>query len=358
LNHRQGLRIKRAIDLVVAGTASIACAPVMAGVGLAVRTKLGSPVLFRQERPGLDGKTFEILKFRTMLQPDASRNLVTNEQRMTPFGRFLRSTSLDELPSLINVLRGEMSLVGPRPLRAAYLDRYSDEQRIRHSVRPGLTGLAQTSGRNSLSWDERLKLDIDYVREWSVAKDISILFRTVSKVVRREGISSEGQATMSEFFGPEKTTDLAIRPLERRDLRLRVEWLRTSSIRDGISIDFWPEVEAMDEWFGRASQDSTRGDYVAYNHVSGAVEAMMGLVGIKDNAAELYIYVNPDSHGRGLGRQSMHLLMAKARSRGLTRLRLETKKSNGVSLKLYRRLGFEIDSMHEQGDKLVMSREL
>ncbi|MEO9247700.1 GNAT family N-acetyltransferase [Citricoccus nitrophenolicus] len=349
---------KRALDIVTSGAAIVVTAPVIIATGLAVRKHLGSPVIFRQERPGQGGKVFEILKFRTMLEPDLSRNLVTNEQRMTPFGNFLRSTSLDELPSLINVLRGDMSLVGPRPLRAAYLERYSDEQSERHSLRPGLTGLAQTSGRNSLSWDDRLQLDVDYVRHWSLTKDLVIMIRTVTKVLKREGIRSEGQATMSEFFGPQSTADLSVRPLERGDLPLRVEWLRSPSIREGVSITFWPDLDSTEQWFDRVLKDPGRLDFVAYDRSSGSVQGMMGLVGIHDGVADLYIYVNPQSHGQGFGRQMMQLLMTKAREGGVTRLQLETKKSNTASLKLYRRLGFQA-GIEPIGDaKIYMYRNL
>lgn len=351
-------RAKRVMDLLIAGAATVVCAPVMGAVALAVRTRLGSPVLFRQERPGLYGETFEILKFRTMLEPDPGLNLVTNEQRMTPLGSFLRSTSLDELPSLINVIRGELSLVGPRPLRVAYLDRYSDEQRERHSVRPGLTGLAQTSGRNSLSWDDRLQLDVDYVRNWSIGKDLGLLFRTVAKVFKREGIRAEGQATMSAFFGPERTADLAIRPLGSEDLATRVDWLRDPSIRQGISIDFWPDLESMKEWFDKASQDSKRVDYVTYDRRTGSTEGMVGLVSSAEDSGELYIYINPQSQGRGYGRQSMQLLMTKAREIGLSEIHLETKVGNERSLRLYQRLGFRLSDDQPAESKIAMTRNL
>ena len=351
-------RAKRALDVLVAGAATVVCAPVMGAVGVAVRIRLGSPVLFRQERPGLNGKTFKILKFRTMLEPDPERNLVTNEQRMTRFGSFLRSTSLDELPSLINVLRGDLSLVGPRPLRVKYLDRYSDEQSERHSVRPGLTGLAQTSGRNTLSWDDRLQLDIDYVRNWSLSKDLVLLVRTVSKVFKREGISAEGQATMSEFFGPERTKDLAIRPLQSDDLETRVEWLRDPSIREGISISFWPDLDSTKTWYDRAEQDPTRIDYVTYDRLTGKAEGMLGLVSLTEESGELYIYINPESQGRGYGRQSMQLLMAKARQRGLAEIRLETKTGNERSTRLYQRLGFRLSDRQPDDSKIAMTRNL
>ena len=167
-----------------------------------IRCKLGTPVLFRQQRPGLGGRPFWLLKFRTMTEArDAAGNLLPDAQRLTGFGRFLRATSLDELPELLNVLKGDMSLVGPRPLLMQYLDRYTPEQARRHEVRPGITGWAQVNGRNAITWEEKFKLDVWYVDNWSLWLDIKIIFMTVWKIFKREGISQPGQATMEEFRG-------------------------------------------------------------------------------------------------------------------------------------------------------------
>jgi lipopolysaccharide/colanic/teichoic acid biosynthesis glycosyltransferase len=193
--------LKRGIDVVVGGTALVLSSPLQAVIALLVRRKLGSPVIFRQARPGKDGEVFEMAKFRTMLSPDPARGLVTDAQRMTAFGSFLRSTSLDELPTLWSVVKGDMSLVGPRPLLVHYLDRYSPEQARRHEVRPGVTGLAQVSGRNAITWDEKFAKDVEYVDTRSLLLDLRILWRTVAQVVRRDGISGEGEVTMTEFAG-------------------------------------------------------------------------------------------------------------------------------------------------------------
>lgn len=198
---------KRAFDLVVTTPVLVLSLPVQVVVAVAVRRKLGSPVLFRQERPGLDGRIFVMRKFRTMLEPDPSRGLVSDADRLTPFGAFLRSTSLDELPTLWNIVRGDMSLVGPRPLLVRYLDRYSPQQARRHEVRPGLTGLAQVSGRNAVSWEERLALDVEYVDTHTMRGDLAIIARTVAAVLRRDGIAAEGDVTMPEFRGQEGNTD-------------------------------------------------------------------------------------------------------------------------------------------------------
>jgi lipopolysaccharide/colanic/teichoic acid biosynthesis glycosyltransferase len=193
---------KRAFDVVVAAAALLVSWPLILLVAAAVRLRLGSPVLFRQVRPGLNGTPFTILKFRSMLDAvDAGGAPLADADRLTGFGRFLRSTSLDELPELWNVLRGDMSLVGPRPLLLHYLDLYTPFQMRRHEVRPGLTGWAQVNGRNTLSWADRFALDVWYVDHWSFALDLKILLLTVARVLGRRGISAEGEATMPYFTG-------------------------------------------------------------------------------------------------------------------------------------------------------------
>lgn len=195
---------KRLFDIFSAGLALILLSPVMAVVALLVRIKLGSPVIFGQKRPGYKTELFTIYKFRTMLDTrDAAGKLLPDADRLPHFGRVLRSTSLDELPELWNVLKGEMSWVGPRPLLIAYLDRYSPEQNRRHDVLPGVTGWAQVNGRNAISWPEKFKLDVWYVDHWSFWLDIKILFMTFWKVIKRESINAPGEATSGEFMGNE-----------------------------------------------------------------------------------------------------------------------------------------------------------
>jgi sugar transferase EpsL len=194
--------VKRALDLLGAVLGLILLAPLMLGVALLIRLALGSPVLFRQSRAGRRGKPFVLYKFRTMSGArDAAGNLLPDEYRLTRAGRWLRRASLDELPSLLNVLKGEMSLVGPRPLLLEYLDRYTPEQARRHDVRPGLTGWAQVNGRNALTWEEKFRLDVWYVDHWSLWLDLETLCRTVVKVLQSEGIHAEGHATMHVFMG-------------------------------------------------------------------------------------------------------------------------------------------------------------
>jgi sugar transferase EpsL len=197
--------MKRFLDFFLSVVALVVLSPLIVVVALLVAIKLGTPVFFKQIRPGYKGKPFYIYKFRTMRQAfDAQGKLLPDHERLTPFGKFLRSSSLDELPELWNVLKGEMSLVGPRPLRMDYLPRYTPEQARRHDVLPGITGWAQINGRNAISWDEKFKLDVWYVDHQNILLDIKILWLTVVKVFKREGISAEGHATMPDFMGSER----------------------------------------------------------------------------------------------------------------------------------------------------------
>lgn len=194
--------IKRLLDILLSGTALLVLSPVLLVTAILVRTKLGSPVIFCQERPGRDERIFKLYKFRSMTDArDENGDLLPDEVRLTKFGKLLRSTSLDELPELWNILRGDMSIVGPRPLLVKYLPLYNEEQHRRHDVRPGLTGWAQANGRNAISWEEKFRLDVWYVKHISFAVDVKTIWLTVKNVLRREGISSETAATMEEFAG-------------------------------------------------------------------------------------------------------------------------------------------------------------
>lgn len=194
--------LKRLLDVVIASTALILLSPLYAYVAYKVKKNLGSPVLFRQIRPGLHGKPFEMIKFRTMKDAvDAQGNPLPDSERLTPFGKMLRSTSLDEMPELWNVIKGDMSVVGPRPLLMEYLPLYNEEQAKRHNVRPGMTGHAQVNGRNAISWEEKFKLDTWYVENQSTVLDFKIMLKTVQKVIAKDDINADGEATAAPFRG-------------------------------------------------------------------------------------------------------------------------------------------------------------
>lgn len=194
--------VKRILDIILSLIALIIFSPLLISTAILVRFKLGSPILFRQARPGKNEKIFHILKFRTMTdEKDKDGNLLPDEIRLTKFGQFLRSTSIDELPELLNILKGDMAVVGPRPLLVQYLDRYDDEQRHRHDVKPGLTGLAQVNGRNGITWEEKFNYDLQYVKNVTFLGDCKIILQTVQKVFQRQGISSATSVTMEEFKG-------------------------------------------------------------------------------------------------------------------------------------------------------------
>ena len=210
MEHRAGVYekyTKRLLDIILSLAALMVLLPILLLTAVLVRIKLGSPVIFRQERPGRYGKIFRLYKFRSMTDDrDETGNLLPDDLRLTRFGRLLRSTSLDELPELLNILRGDMSIVGPRPLLVKYLPLYNDEQKHRHDVRPGLTGWAQVHGRNLLSWEDKFRCDVWYTRNISFVTDVRIVLLTVKCIFAREGISSETAATMEEFLGTEESS--------------------------------------------------------------------------------------------------------------------------------------------------------
>lgn len=197
--------IKRMLDFILSLIALIVLSPLMIIIGILVRIKLGKPVIFKQKRPGKNEKIFTLYKFRTMTdEKDEQGNLLADEKRLTKFGKFLRSTSLDELPELWNILKGEMAIVGPRPLLVEYLPLYNEEQKHRHDIKPGLTGLAQISGRNAIQWEEKFKEDIEYVNNITFIQDTKIILKTFIKVFKKDGINQEGNATIRKFEGVKK----------------------------------------------------------------------------------------------------------------------------------------------------------
>jgi len=208
MKHKKGIYerfIKRPMDIGLSLIALLMLSPLLVVVAVLVRIKLGSPVLFKQQRPGKDEKIFKIYKFRTMTdKKDNDGDLLPDKDRLTKFGRFLRSTSVDELPALINIIKGNMSIIGPRPLLVEYLDLYNEKQSRRHDVRPGLSGVAQISGRNAISWDDKFDLDVEYIDHISFIDDMKIILKTIYKVIKKEDINSKNFVTMSKFTGTNK----------------------------------------------------------------------------------------------------------------------------------------------------------
>lgn len=201
--------IKRILDFTLSLIALIVLSPILLITAILVKIKLGSPIIFKQQRPGKNEKIFTLYKFRTMTdKKDEEGNLLPDEQRLTKFGKILRSTSIDELPELINILKGDMAIVGPRPLLVEYLSLYNDEQKHRHDVRPGLTGLAQVSGRNSISWEEKFEEDLKYINKVNLVSDVKIILKTIVKVFKREGISQQENETMEKFKGSENKVNV------------------------------------------------------------------------------------------------------------------------------------------------------
>lgn len=201
--------IKRILDFTLSLIALIVLSPILLITAILVKIKLGSPIIFKQQRPGKNEKIFTLYKFRTMTdKKDEEGNLLPDEKRLTKFGEILRNTSIDELPELINILKGDMSIVGPRPLLVEYLELYDEKQKHRHNVRPGLTGLAQISGRNSITWEEKFEEDIQYINKITFIVDVKIILKTILKVFKREGIAQEGNATMEKFKGSEEKANV------------------------------------------------------------------------------------------------------------------------------------------------------
>lgn len=334
-------RCKRAFDSAVL----IASSPVVLPIGLivsaAVRIYDGSPVLFRQKRIGLSEVPFEILKFRTM-DPGDGRN--GDSARITKLGRVLRKTSLDELPQLWNVLRGDMSLVGPRPLYPEYLPYYSKAESIRHQLRPGITGLAQVSGRNSLRWSSRLASDRKYVLNASLREDLRILLQTLGKSIKREGVAGVPRDT-GEPLNVERSyprhSGYAMRRFNLLDVPLRVQWTNNAQIREHMQIPFWADEASMEVWYHRTKLDKYRDDFVVCRESDDEPVAMLGLKGQPGSSrGVLYVFVSPDRVGEGIGFISMTLLIRWATASRFESVTLSVGEQNQAAWKLYERLGF------------------
>lgn len=332
---------KRVFDTVCLVAAMPVILPAGLAVSAAVRVIDGAPVLFRQTRIGKDGQPFEILKFRTMSPGDGRNN---DSARITKLGRVLRKTSLDEVPQLWNVFKGEMSLVGPRPLYPEYVPHYTETELQRHSVRPGITGLSQVSGRNSLRWSSRLSKDVEYVSTASLRRDVSILVTTLRKALARAEVAAvprdTGEPLNVERSYPRNST-FAIRRLNLLDAPNRVDWMNHDRTRRYMQIPFVADVQSMEAWYHRAKQDQWRDDFVAYRHSDDQPVAMLGLKSDPGSTrGELYIFVAPDRAAEGIGTTAMRLLLAWARSSRYETVTLSVGEDNKSAWRLYERLGF------------------
>lgn len=281
--------LKRVVDIFGASLGLIVLGPVLVMLWLLIRIKLGAPVIFTQLRPGKDGEPFTLFKFRSMLEEDPANGIVTDDQRMTSFGRRLRATSLDELPTLINVLKGEMSLVGPRPLNVEYLPRYSPHQARRHEVRPGITGLAQVNGRNALTWEARFDLDVHYVDHHSLWLDLKIMVQTITRVFSRSDIEGELISTMTMFLGPPPNDGLTEEVMNERWQSLWASWTGH------------PDILKIGE-LNDAEQHPTR--YWVYR-CDETVVGIAGLAGLGESQLYASVLLSPNHHNE----EAFHTLL-------------------------------------------------
>src|SRR5699024_8721024 len=308
---------------------------------------MGRPVLFKQQRPGLHGKPFYIYKFRTMTdERDNNGNLLSDEYRLTRIRYFVRKSSLDELPQLLNVLKGDMSLVGPRPLLVEYLPFYKENERARHSVRPGITGHSQVNGRNSLGWDERLAMDAEYSRKGTLYSDLQIIIKTIKGVLKRDGIIAEPWTHgeyLSVYRNYPSTGKYALRRFEPQDIAQRVNWLNDSRTRESLTVEGEITVDGTAKWLQNARKNPNRKDVVVYDLES---LKMVAIAGFKSDSSEnvpiLYFAVDPELQGRGIGSVTLQLLVEYMRSQPeVSGAAGEIYTDNIASIKIHQRLGFE-----------------
>lgn len=312
-----------------------------------VRVTMGSPVLFRQMRIGLDERPFEVLKFRTMRNAVGSDGRpLGDRERLTVVGRLLRKTSLDELPQLWNVLRGDMALVGPRPLLPEYLPFYRESERARHTVRPGITGAAQTSGRNSLLWDDRLRIDADYARSATLLDDVRILVDTVAGVFKRSGLSVVAGDTgepLNVVRAYPSVEGRTMRRLETGDAPVRVKWFSDPRVQYTMNVPRDITVDGTIRWMIESRRNPGHRDYVLVDAADGRVLAMMGTRRSGDQpSVEVYVVVDPDLQGQGIGTSAMEVLMRHVRSQSdIAGAWLTVAPNNVAAINLYHKLGFK-----------------
>lgn len=344
-NIRRAVRSKRIIDSLLIMVGLPVLLPVGLLTALSIRLIDGAPILFRQTRLGFQEREFELLKFRTMTAGDGRSR---DAHRITSLGAVLRKTSLDEIPQLINILRGEMSLVGPRPLYVEYREYYSERERLRHMVRPGITGNAQVRGRNSVRWRKRLEFDVSYVENLSTLNDFVIIALTVKSVLRRDGVSlvagETGEPLHIERSYPCEE-GARLRRLDLLDVDTRVTWMSDSHTAKYMQLPEKIDRESTISWLRKVREDAWRDDFVVVNDSDESINAMLGLKSaVGSPIGVLYIFTDPRRQGVGLGRQAMRLLLSWARKSRYETIELTVDKSNVAAVKLYESLGFRMSA--------------
>lgn len=356
--------MRRSLDIVLLLVAAPLAVPLAAVTALALGASQGRPVLFRQQRIGKGGREFTLLKFRTMRDDrGADGKPLPDALRMTSVGTAVRKLSLDELPQLLNIAKGEMSFVGPRPLFTRYRPFYSDRERTRHDVRPGVTGLAQTSGRNNASWHRRLELDAVYAETATTWMDLRILFETARQVVTGRDVvvvaSDSGDPLDIERSFP-STAEYALRRLYRRDLPARAEWMRDATIRRYMQLPTGVTLDSTLQWYERVREAPDRHE-LAVIDTSGEMVAMCGLRGYDDGSSVFNVMVAPGMHGRGIGRIATRLTLEWARSNSAHRaITLSVHKDNHGAVHIYQKAGFVVmsSSLERHEMRLELDREL
>lgn len=341
---------KRILDTALVLASAPIVLPVGVATAVAVRANMGKPVFYKQDRVGLNEEVFSLLKFRSMLDEfDSEGNQRSVEDRIPKFGHLLRRSSLDELPQLLNVLKGDMSLVGPRPLLTKYVPHYKDSERARHSVRPGITGAAQVSGRNHLGWDARLKIDADYARSASILDDFRILAKTVFGVSSSSNIAIPGDGAdfLDEHRSYPREDGFALRRFEFRDIPSRVDWFNHPATLEYMTFGSAITEESTANWLRQARKDPLRGDYVLCDE---STDEPLAVVGYRfydpEDLPAIYIAVSPYQHSKGHGRRSARLLLHHMKENlKLPGAFAELYRDNGASYKLWERLSMrEVES--------------
>ena len=342
--------VKRLVDTALVVITAPITLPVGVATAVAVRINMGSPVFYKQDRVGLNEQVFSLLKFRSMLDEyDSKGNQRSVENRIPKFGHLLRRSSLDELPQLLNVLKGDMSLVGPRPLLTKYVPHYKDTERARHSVRPGITGAAQVSGRNHLGWDARLKIDADYAQEASLLEDFRILIKTVFGVSSSSNIAIPGDGAdfLDEHRSYPREDGFALRRFEFRDIPSRVEWFNHPATLEYMTFGSAITEESTEKWLRQARKDPLRGDYVLCDE---STDEPLAVVSYRfydpEDLPAIYIAVSPHQHGKGHGSRASRLLLRHMKENlKLPGVYAELYRDNGASYKLWERLGmYEVEA--------------